>query len=324
MVHAIRIHETGGPEVLSWDEVNVGSPSEGEILVRHTAIGLNYIDTYLRTGVRPLPMPSILGLEAAGVVEEVGEGVNHLSVGDRIGYADMPAGAYSEARVMPAKIAVKLPDAVNDQVAAASMLKGMTAQFLIRQTFRVEPGMTVLLHAAAGGVGLIASQWLNHLGATVIGTVGSKEKADLAKAHGVHHTINYQTEDFVERVNEITGGEGVPVVYDGVGKDTFYNSMKCLSPLGMLVCFGAASGAPDPLNIIDLSTYGSIYVTRPVLFHYTASRPALESCANDLFSVIGSGAVKIEIHQTYPLENTAQAHRDLEARKTTGSTVLLP
>jgi|TARA_B110000263_G_C15282060_1_gene498804 NADPH2:quinone reductase len=324
MVHAIRIHETGGPEVLSWDEVNVGAPSEGEILVRHTAIGLNYIDTYLRKGARPLPMPSVLGLEGAGVVEEVGDGVTHLSVGDRIGYADMPVGAYSESRVMPANIAVKLPDSVNDRVAAASMLKGMTAQFLIRQTFQVESGMTVLLHAAAGGVGLIASQWLNHLGATVIGTVGSKEKADLAKAHGVHHVINYQTENFVERVNEITGGEGVPVVYDGVGKATFYDSMKCLSPLGMLVCFGNASGAPDPLNIADLSTYGSIFVTRPMLFHYTATRAALESCAHDLFSVISSGSVKIEINQTYPLENTAQAHRDLEARKTTGSTVLLP
>ncbi|NNE85612.1 MAG: quinone oxidoreductase [Alphaproteobacteria bacterium] len=324
MVHAIRIHENGGPEVLKWEEVDVADPAAGEIRVRHTAVGLNYIDTYLREGARPLPLPSVLGLEGAGVVEALGDGVSHLAVGDRIGYADMPVGAYSEERVMPAHIAVKLPDAVDDQSAAAAMLKGMTAQFLIRQCFRVEPGMTVLLHAAAGGVGLIASQWLNHMGATVIGTVGSPEKGELAKAHGVHHIVNYNTENFVERVQEITDGAGVPVVYDGVGKDTFMGSMKCLSPLGMLVCFGNASGAPDPVNLGDLSTHGSIFVTRPMLFHYTATRDALEACANDLFDVIGSGAVKIEVNQTYPLSEAAQAHRDLEARKTTGSTVLLP
>lgn len=324
MVHAIRIHETGGPEVLQWEEVEVGAPAAEEIRVRHTAVGLNYIDTYLREGARPLPMPSVLGLEGAGVVEALGDGVSHLAVGDRIGYADMPVGAYAEERIMPARIAVKLPDSVDDQTAAAAMLKGMTAQFLIRQCFRVEPGMTVLLHAAAGGVGLIASQWLNHLGVTVIGTVGSPEKAALAKAHGVHHIVNYRTENFVERVREITDGAGVPVVYDGVGKDTLLDSMKCLSPRGMLVNFGNASGAPDPVNLGDLSTYGSIFVTRPMLFHYTATRDALEACANDLFDVIGSGAVKIEINQTYPLKEAAQAHRDLEARKTTGSTVLLP
>jgi len=324
MVHAIRIHEHGGPEVLRWDEVEVGDPAAGEIRVRHTAVGLNYIDTYLRTGARPLPMPSVLGLEAAGVVEAVGDGVDYLAAGDRIGYADMPVGAYSEERVMPAHIAVKLPDGVDDQTAAAAMLKGMTAQFLIRQCFHVEPGMTVLLHAAAGGVGLIASQWLNHLGVTVIGTVGSPEKAELASAHGVHHIVNYRTENFVDRVQEITGGAGVPVVYDGVGKDTLMDSMKCLSPRGMLVNYGNASGAPDPVNLGDLSTYGSIFITRPMLFHYTATRDALEACANDLFDVITSGAVKIEINQTYPLKDAAQAHRDLEARKTTGSTILLP
>ncbi len=324
MVHAIRMHEIGGPEVLQWDEVEVGDPAAGEIRIRHTAVGLNYIDTYLRTGARPLPMPSVLGLEGAGVVEALGDGVSNLAVGDRIAYADMPVGAYAEERVMPAHIAVKLPGEVEDRTAAAAMLKGMTAQFLIRQCFRVEPGMTVLLHAAAGGVGLIASQWLNHLGVTVIGTVGSPEKAELAKAHGVHHIVNYQAENFVARVKEITDGTGVPVVYDGVGKDTLLDSMKCLSPRGMLVSFGNASGAPDPVNLGELSTHGSIFVTRPLLFHYTATRDDLEACANDLFDVIASGAVKIEINQTYALKDAAQAHRDLEARKTTGSTVLLP
>lgn len=324
MIHAIRMHENGGPEVLQWDEVEVGDPAAGEIRVRQTAVGLNYIDTYLRTGARPLPMPSVLGLEAAGVVVAAGDGVTNFVVGDRIAYADMPVGAYAEERVMPAHIAVKLPDDVADQTAAAAMLKGMTAQFLIRQCFRVEPGMTVLLHAAAGGVGLIASQWLNHLGVTVIGTVGSPEKAELAKAHGVHHVVNYQTENFVDRIKEITDGAGVPVVYDGVGKDTLLDSMKCLSPRGTLVSFGNASGAPAPVNLGDLSTYGSIFVTRPMLFHYTATRDDLEACANELFDVISSAAVKIEINQTYPLKDAAQAHRDLEARKTTGSTVLLP
>ncbi|MBI37539.1 MAG: quinone oxidoreductase [Alphaproteobacteria bacterium] len=324
MVHAIRIHENGGPDVLKWEEVEVNNPGPEEIRIRHTAIGLNYIDTYLRTGARPLPMPSILGLEAAGVVEEIGSNVTHLGVGDRVSYADMPVGAYSEERVMPAHIAVKIPEGIDDAVAAAAMLKGMTTQFLIRQLFRVEPGMNVLLHAAAGGVGLITSQWLNHLGATVIGTVGSKEKAKLASENGVHHVINYNEENFVERVKDITDGKGVPVVYDGVGKDTLTDSMKCLSPLGMLACFGNASGAPDPVNIMDLSSYGSIFITRPMLFHYTATRQALEECANDLFEVINSGAVKIGINQTYPLKDTAQAHKDLEGRKTTGSTVLIP
>ena len=324
MVHAIRIHEHGGPDVLKWEEVEVNTTGPGEIRVRHTAIGLNYIDTYLRTGARPLPMPSILGLEAAGVVEEIGSDITHLSIGDRISYADMPVGAYSEERIMPAHIAVKIADGIDDAVAAAAMLKGMTTQFLIRQLFRVEPGMTVLLHAAAGGVGLITSQWLNHLGATVIGTVGSKEKAKLASENGVHHVINYNEENFVENVRDITDGKGVPVVYDGVGKDTLPDSMKCLSPLGMLACFGNASGAPDPVDIMDLSNYGSIFITRPMLFHYTATRQALEECANDLFEVINSGAVKVGINQTYPLKDTAQAHRDLEGRKTTGSTVLIP
>ena len=324
MVHAIRIHATGGPEVLEWEEVDVGNPAAGEVRVRHTAVGLNYIDTYLRTGARPLPMPAVLGMEAAGVVEALGDNVSNLAVGDRIAYADMPPGAYAEERVMPARIAVKLPDSVDDQTAAAAMLKGMTAQFLIRQCFRVEPGMTVLLHAAAGGVGLIASQWLSHLGVTVIGTVGSTEKGELAAAHGVDHVVNYNTENFVDRVQEITDGVGVPVVYDGVGKDTLMDSMKCLSPRGMLVNFGNASGAPDPVNLGDLSTHGSIFVTRPMLFHYTATRDDLAACANDLFDVIGSGGVKIEINQTYALKDTAQAHIDLEGRKTTGSTVLLP
>jgi NADPH2:quinone reductase len=324
MVHAIRIHATGGPEVMKWEEVEVGDPGPGEIRVRQTAAGLNFIDIYLRSGARPVPMPSGMGLEGAGVIEAVGADVDDLAVGDRIAYADMPMGAYAEARVMPAKIAVKLPDAIDDTTAAAMMLKGMTVQFLIQRCFPVRRGMTVLWHAAAGGVGLIACQWLAHLGVTVIGTVGSDEKGELARAHGAHHIVNYRTENFVERVRDITDGNGVPVVYDSVGRDTLPDSMKCLHRRGMLVTFGNASGAPDPVDPVQLSAHGSIYLTRPMLFDYTATRGELLETANNLFDVVGSGAVKIEVNQTYQLKDAPQAHADLAARRTTGSTVLLP
>jgi NADPH2:quinone reductase len=324
MVHAIRIHETGGPEVMKWEEVEVGEPGLGEIRVRQTAAGLNFIDIYLRSGARPVPLPSGMGLEGAGVVEAVGEGVTDLAVGDRIAYADMPTGAYAEARVLPARIAVKVPDSIDDRTAAAMMLKGMTVQFLIHRCFPVKKGMTVLWHAAAGGVGLIACQWLRHLGVTVIGTVGSADKAELAREHGARHVINYRDETFAERVKELTGGRGVPVVYDSVGKATLKDSMKCLQRRGMLVTFGNASGAPEPVNPVELSAHGSIYLTRPMLFDYTATRGELLETANSLFDVVGSGAVEIEVNQTYSLKDAARAHADLAGRKTTGSTVLLP
>jgi len=323
MVHAIRFYEPGGPEVMKWEEVEVGEPGPGEIRVKQTAAGLNFIDIYLRSGARPVPMPNGLGLEGGGEIVAVGEGVTDLAVGDRVGYADLPLGAYAEERVMPAKIAVKLPDAISNEQAAGMMLKGMTTQFLIKSCFPVEPGSTVLWHAAAGGVGLIACQWLNHLGVTVIGTVGSEEKAELARAHGCHHTINYNTEDFVERVNELTDGAGVPVVYDSVGQDTLRGSMKCLQRRGYLISFGNASGAPDPVAPGELAEHGSIYLARPMLFDFIAEREELLACAGDLFDVVSSGAVKIEVNQTYPLSDTVQAHKDLAARKTTGSTILL-
>jgi NADPH2:quinone reductase len=323
MVHAIRFYEPGGPEVMKWEEVAVGDPGPGEIRVKQTAAGLNFIDIYLRTGARPLPMPSGLGLEGAGEIVAVGDGVTDLTVGDRIGYADMPVGAYAEERVMPAKNAVKLPDAISDEQAAAMMLKGMTVQFLIKSCFPVQRGQTVLWHAAAGGVGLIACQWLNHLGVTVIGTVGNDEKAELARAHGCHHTINYREEDFVARVKEITDGAGVPVAYDATGKDTLRGSMECLQRRGYCITFGNASGAPDPVSPMELSAHGSIFLARPMLFDYTATRQELIDCAGDLFDVVGSGAVKIEINQRYPLADTVQAHRDLADRKTTGSTILM-
>ncbi len=325
MTKAVRIHKTGGPEVLRYEDVEVGDPGAGEVLVKQDAVGLNYIDVYHRTGLYPLPaLPAAIGMEAAGVVEAVGENVTEFRRGDRVAYAAPPPGAYADSRVMPAHRLVKLPDAITDQQAAAMMLQGMTVQYLIRRTYRVAKGDTVLFHAAAGGVGLIACQWLKHLGATVIGTVGSEEKAALAKAHGCHHTINYRTEDFVEKVRELTDGEGVPVVYDSVGKDTFDGSLDCLRPMGMMVSFGNASGPVDQFNPGVLAQKGSLYLTRPTLMTYTAKREDLVATANELFEVVLSGAVKIEINQTYPLAETAQAHRDLEARKTTGSTILLP
>jgi NADPH2:quinone reductase len=324
MSKAIRMHQAGGPEVLQWEDVEVGAPGAGEVHIRHTAVGLNFIDIYHRSGLYPLPMPSGIGLEGAGVVEAVGSGVTDLKTGDRVAYASAPLGAYAEQRLMPADRLVKLPDGIDERTAAAMMLQGMTVQYLIRRTYKVKAGETVLFHAAAGGVGLIACQWLKHLGVTVIGTVGSDEKAELARAHGCAHTIVYTRENFVERVKEITDGAKVPVVYDSVGKDTWDGSLDCLQRMGMMVSFGNASGAVAPFSAGILSAKGSLYLTRPTLVDYTAKREDLVATAQDLFDVVQSGAVKIEINQTYPLRDAAQAHRDLVDRKTTGSTVLLP
>jgi NADPH:quinone reductase len=321
MPHAIRFHKAGGPEVLSWDEVQVGKPGPGEARVRHTAIGLNYVDTYIRSGLYPSQLPSGLGSEAAGVVEEVGSGVTDIKAGDRVAYGNSPVGAYSEVRVMPGDRLVVLPNGISDQHAAAMMLKGMTTQYLIRQIFKVKRGDTILFHAAAGGVGLIACQWAKSLGATVIGTVGSEEKAKLAKAHGCDHPIIYTKEDFVERVKEITKGEKVPVVYDSIGKDTWPKSLDCLRPFGLLVSFGQASGPIGPVDLGILAGKGSLYVTRPTLNTYAAKRSDMLAMARDLFDTVLSGAVKIEVNQTYALKDAAQAHRDLQSRKTTGSTV---
>ncbi len=325
MTKAIRIHGPGGPEVLRWEEVEVGAPGAGEARLKQTAVGLNYIDVYHRSGLYPLPaMPTAIGLEGAGVIEEVGEGVTGLKVGDRVAYAAPPPGAYAEARLMSADRLIKLPPDISDQQAAAMMLQGMTVHYLIRRTYRVKKGDAVLFHAVAGGVGLIACQWLKRLGATVIGTVGTEEKDELARAHGCTHVVNYQSEDFAERVKEITDGAGVRVVYDSVGKDTFEGSLSCLAPMGMLVTFGNSSGPVPPFDLGRLSALGSLFITRPTLMTYTATRKDLETSANELFEAVLSGAVKIEVNQTYPLSETAMAHRDLEARKTTGSTVLLP
>ncbi|KAA3629464.1 MAG: quinone oxidoreductase [Proteobacteria bacterium] len=325
MTHAIRIHRTGGPEVMQWEAVEIGEPGPGEALVRQEAVGLNFIDVYHRTGLYPLPgLPATLGMEGAGVVEAVGAGVTEVAPGDRVAYAGLPVGAYAEARLLPGHRLVKLPQEIDFRTAAAAMLQGMTAQYLLRRTFRVEPGQTILLHAAAGGVGLIACQWAKHLGATVIGTVGSPAKAELARAHGCDHTILYREENFVERVKAITDGQGVAVVYDAVGKDTFMPSLDCLRPLGMMVTFGNASGPVPPLDLLLLSQKGSLFVTRPTLMTYTARREDLVASATELFEVIGSGTVRIAVNQSYPLAEAAQAHRDLEARKTSGSTILLP
>ena len=321
MTHAIRFHKPGGPEVLSWDEVQVGKPGPGEARVRHTAIGLNYVDTYVRSGLYPAQLPSGLGAEAAGVVEEVGSGVTDIKAGDRVAYGNSPLGAYAEARVMPADRLVVLPNGITDKQGAAMMLKGMTTQYLIRQIFKVKRGDTILFHAAAGGVGLIACQWAKSLGATVIGTVGSDEKAKLAKAHGCDYPIIYTKEDFVERVKEITKGEKLPVVYDSIGKDTWPKSLDCLRPFGLFVSFGQASGPIGPVDLGILAGKGSLYVTRPTLNTYAAKRTDMVAMARDLFDAVLSGAVKIEVNQTYALKDAAQAHRDLQSRKTTGSTV---
>lgn len=325
MPRAIRIHQPGGPDEMRWEEITVGAPGPGQARLRQTAIGLNYIDVYHRTGLYPVPeMPAILGMEAAAVVTEVGPGVTELKPGQRVAYASPPVGAYAEERLMPADRLVPLPDAIDDRTAAAMMLQGMTVHYLLRRTYRVKPGDTILVHAAAGGVGLIACQWARHLGATVIGTVGSDEKAALAKANGCDHPIVYTREDIVARVREITGGAGVAVVYDSIGKDTFAASLDCLQPLGMMVSFGNASGPVPAFEPGILAAKGSLFFTRPSLMHYTAKRADLLMAADELFHVEQEGAVHIAINQTYPLAEAAQAHRDLEARRTTGSTVLLP
>jgi NADPH:quinone reductase len=321
---AIRIECTGGPEVLRRVEQAVGEPGPGEVRVRHHAVGVNYIDTYHRSGLYPVPLPSGLGSEAAGVVEAVGDGVTHVSVGDHVAYAGGPLGAYAEARVMPAAPLLKLPDGIGFDTAAAMLLKGLTAQYLLRRTFVVQPGQTILLHAAAGGVGLIAAQWASALGATVIGTVGSDDKIELARANGCAHVIQYRRENVVERVRALTGDRGVPVVYDGVGKDTFFTSLDCLAQRGLLVSYGNASGAVPPFALLELSNRGSLYVTRPTLAHYVATREALEAAAAELFDVVGRGAVRVHVAQRYPLAEAAQAHADLQARRTTGSIVLTP
>ena len=321
MPHAIRIHQTGGPEVLKWEEIEVGSPGPGQVRLRQTVVGLNYIDVYHRTGLYPVPLPAILGTEGAGAVEAVGEGVTHLKAGDRVAYASV-IGSYAEARLIAADRLVKLPANIEDRTAAAMMLQGMTARYLIRDIYKVGPGDTILIHAAAGGVGLIVCQWASALGATVIGTVSSDEKAALAKANGCHHTIVYTREDFQARVLEITGGKKLPVVYDSVGKDTFMKSLDCLQPRGLMVLFGSSSGAVPPFDLTLLSQKGSLLVTRPTLATFIATKSLLDENSADLFDAVGSGKVKININQSYPLKDTAQAHRDLEARKTTGSTVL--
>ncbi len=323
MPHAIRFHKTGGPEVLVWEDIQLGAPGPGEARIRQTAVGLNFVDIYNRTGLYPVPLPSGLGSEGAGVVEAVGPGVTDLKPGDRVAYGAAPLGAYAEARLIPADRLIKLPNGIDDKTAAAMMLKGLTVQYLIRQTYRVKNGDTILLHAAAGGIGTILSQWAKHLGATVIGTVGSDEKAKLAKANGCAHVIVYTREDFVKRVEEITGGRKVPVVYDSVGKDTFMKSLDCCAPLGLVALFGQSSGSVEPLNLGLLAAKGSLYVTRPTLNTYGAKRENLVAMAKELFEVVESGAVKITVNQTYALKDAAKAHADLGARKTTGSTVLL-
>ncbi len=324
MTKAIIIDKTGGPDVLQWKDVQAGEPGEGQVRIRHTAIGLNYIDVYMRSGLYPVPMPGGLGLEAAGVIDAVGSGVSHFKVGDRVAYAGGPPGAYSEARVMPAAPLVKLPDNVSDQHAAALLLKGMTVQFLIRRTYKVKAGETILLHAAAGGVGLIACQWLKALGVTVIGTVSSEEKAALAKENGCTHTVLYNKENFADRVRELTNGAGVPVVYDSVGKVTWEDSLSCLQPFGLMVSFGNTSGPVAPVNIGQLAAKGSLFVTRPALATYTAKPADLQATAADLFDVLAHGKVKAEIAQTFPLRDAASAHLALEGSKTVGSTILIP
>jgi NADPH2:quinone reductase len=323
MPHAMRIHEHGGAEKMRWETVEVGDPGPGQVRVRSTAVGLNFVDIYQRNGLYPMQLPFTLGSEGAGVVDAVGPKVKDLKVGDRVAYSG-PIGAYAEVLLRPGDRLVKIPAGVDDKTAAAMMLKGLTAHYLIRRTYRVKKGDTILMHAAAGGVGQILCQWAKHLGATVIGTVGSDEKVELAKKAGCKHVIVLAREKFPERVKEITKGKGVPVVYDGVGKDTFMDSLDCLQPMGLMASFGNASGAVPPFNAGILAQKGSLFLTRPTLVHYTASREDLVKAARELFAVVKSGAVKIRINQTYALRDAAQAQNDLEARKTTGSTVLLP
>lgn len=324
MAKAIRMFKTGGPEVMEYVDVDVGEPGPGEARVRHQACGLNYIDVYFRTGLYPLPLPAGLGMEGAGIVEAVGPEVTHVRPGDRIAYAGRPPGAYAQLRIVPASILVRVPDSIGLDTAAGMMLQGLTVQYLFHQTFSLRGGETILFHAAAGGVGLIACQWAKAIGVSMIGTVGSEAKAALAKSHGCTHVINYNTENFVERVKEITGGAGVPVVYDSIGADTFFNSLDCLAPLGMMVSYGSASGPVPPFTLNELASRGSLFVTRPTLFSYASNRDALEEMAADLFGMVESGKIVIDINQRYALADVANAHRDLEARKTTGSTILIP
>ena len=319
---AIRILKTGGPEVLTLQEVEVPVPGPGQVLVRAAAIGVNFIDTYQRSGLYPLPLPTGLGSEAAGTVETVGEGVTAFQPGDRVAYCTAPVGAYAEAHLVPAEKLVKLPDAVSFETAAAAMLKGLTVQYLLKQTFAVEPGQTIVFHSAAGGVGLIAGQWAKHLGARVIGTVGSDAKIALAEANGYDLVLNLNQDDWVGKVREATGG--VPVVYDSVGKDTFAGSLDCLSPRGLMVSFGNSSGAVPPFSPAILSQKGSLYLTRPTLFHYAATPAALQAMATDLFEVIASGVVKIAVNQRFALADARLAHEALASRKTTGATILIP
>jgi NADPH2:quinone reductase len=324
MSHAIRIHAHGGPDVLRWEPLDPGEPGRGEVLIRQTAVGLNFIDVYERTGLYPNPLPAGLGREAAGVVESVGPGVRGVAVGDRVAYVSSQGGAYAQYRCMPAARVVAVPDGVSDRLAAAAMLKGLTAQFLLRRTHRVKKGDAVVVHAAAGGVGMIASQWACHLGATVIGAVGSDAKADVARAHGCHHALVLGRDDIPARVREITRGRGADVVYDSVGQDTFFGSLDSLRPLGLMVSYGNASGPAPAIQPLELAKRGSLFLTRPTLFHYIAGRGELVRAARELFDVIGRGAVRIEIGQTFALRDVAQAHRDLEGRRTVGSTVLIP
>jgi NADPH2:quinone reductase len=325
MVLAVRIHHTGGPEVLRVDRLDLADPGPGEVLVRHDAIGVNFIDTYHRSGLYPVsPLPAVLGLEAAGTVEAVGVEVREFSIGDRVAYASVPMGAYAEARLIPSHRLVHLPQAISTDAAAAAMLKGMTVQYLVRRTFPVVAGQTVLWHAAAGGVGLIACQWLRHLGVRVIGTVGSEAKAELARHHGCDHPIVYTREDFVGRVRELTQGRGVPVVYDSVGRSTMAGSLQCLAPRGLLVSFGNASGKPEPIDLGLLGAQGSAFMTRPSLMDYTKSREELVASATALFDVMANGAVAVQVSRRWPLSEAADAHRALEARRTTGSCLLVP
>jgi len=321
---AVRIHQTGGPEVMRWETLALREPAPGEALVRQQAVGLNFIDTYHRSGLYPLPLPAVLGMEGAGVVEAVGEGVTVVRPGDRVAYAGGPPGAYAQARCLPAERLLKLPDAISFETAAAMMLQGLTSAFLLRRTYRVQAGDPVLIHAAAGGVGLIACQWAKALGATVIGTVSNEAKAELAGHHGCDHVIDYTRENVASRVRELTGGEGVAVVYDGVGKDTFTTSLDSLRMFGMLVTFGNASGPVPPFDPLLLTQKGSLFVTRPTMIHHTAKREDLVALGSELFEVVQSGKVRIEVNQRYALADAASAHRDLESRKTTGSSILVP
>ncbi|MCP4329071.1 MAG: quinone oxidoreductase [Alphaproteobacteria bacterium] len=325
---AAVIHEKGGPEVFRWQEWPVGDPGPGEVRLRHAAIGVNYVDTYHRRGMpHPWPVPPppvVLGLEGVGTVEAVGDGVTELGAGDRAAYAMPPLGAYSQSRIMPAEHLLKVPENIDDETVAGMMLKGLTAQYLLRRTYVVEPGDTIVVHAAAGGMGLILCQWAKHLGATIVGTVSSDEKAEVARAAGCDYPVVYTRDDFAAKVKQVTDGEGVPVVYESIGKDTFDGSLDCLRPLGVLACFGHASGAPDPVDVIELGARGSLFVTRPAIMHYMAKREDMTAAAAELFDVVGSGAVKIAVNRVLPLREVAEAHRAIEERRTTGSTVLKP